>query len=163
MRRLLFLIAFVLFIQIPAAAQVGVSFGIAAELASPTGDFGDAAGSGIGGAALLKFGLLPIIDLTGSVDYISFAEKETAGIKTSASVWGINIGGRLNLLPMIFGGLEVGTYGLTPKVNGDSQGSENKSAFAPIVGIQLAHFEGSVRYVVMKDANFYGARLGLWF
>jgi hypothetical protein len=162
MHRVLFLIVLALCIQIPASAQLGVSFGIAASLASPTGDFADAAGSGIGGAALLKFGLLPIIDLTGSVDYISFAEKETGQIQTSASTWGINIGGRLNVLPMIFGGLEVGTYRLTPKVNGESQDSETKSAFAPIVGVQLGQLEGSVRYVVMKDANFFGARLGLW-
>jgi len=163
MRISFFIILLVLLVPLSANAQLGVSFGVAASLASPSGDFGNAVGNGIGGAALVKFGLLPIIDLTAGVDYISFAEKETAGFKSSATAWGVNVGGRVSLLPFIFGGLEIGTYSVTPKVNGQSGDSNTKSAFAPIVGVRFSQLEGSVRYVARSDANFVGARIGLWF
>ena len=163
MRRLL-LLAIVLFaIQVPAMAQLGISFGLAGSFASPTGDWSNGVGSGIGGAALVKFGLLPIIDLTGSIDYISFTEKDAAGVKSSASTWGVNVGGRFSVLPMIYAGLELGTYPLTVKVGGQSRDTETKSAFAPIVGARFSQLDGSVRYVFMKDANFLGLRVGIWF
>ncbi len=166
MRTFLFLIVLLLLVNRPAAAQTGVSlfsFGVAASLASPTGDFGNAVGNGVGGAALIKFGLLPVIDLTGSIDYISFAEKDNGGVKTSASTWGFDVGGRISVFPFVFGGLELGSYVLSEKVNGKSLDSQTKSAFAPIIGVRISQLEGSVRYVARSDANFFGARVGLWF
>jgi len=145
------------------SAQV-LKFGPGLEYAAPIGTFADRVGSGIGGVGQVKFDL-PFVTVLGAVDYIKFSEKElTTNVggtfvttKQSAEMWGLNAGATLGLLPMIYGGAEVGTYFVTERTEESGTGTDHKvtlGAIAPLVGVSFGAFDVSARYVFLKDSDF---------
>ena len=139
--------------------------GIGVSLNTPAGNFSDVAKNGYGGAFMVKLGV-PIIDITGSVEYISFGEKDIAGIKYNASAWGINAGARISVFPFISAGAELGNYWLTVSAdNGTNKAdnTENKVAFTPLLAANIGMFEGSVRYAIISNASFISIRAGIYF
>lgn len=146
-----------------ASAQL-LKFGPGLEYAAPMGSFADRVGSGIGGVGQVKFDL-PFVTVLGAVDYIKFSEKElttnVGGIpvttKQSAEMWGLNAGATLGLLPMIYGGAEVGTYFVTERTELSGSGEDHHvtlGAIAPLLGISFGRFDVSVRYIFLKDSDF---------
>jgi len=140
------------------------SFGVGVEAALPSGTFADAAGMGFGGSLIVELDL-PVVSVYAAGDYLMFAEKEvsttvpfvgTFTSKSSSSMFGINAGVKLSILPLVYAGAEVGQYFITSKVefNGaTSESSQNKTAIAPMVGASLLMLDVSARYVIMSDAN----------
>jgi len=159
------------YVSIIVTFLVGVSSaqsiesGIAVSLNTPSGNFSDIAGTGYGGAFMAKLGV-PLIDITGSIEYISFGEKDISGIKYSSSMWGINAGARISIFPFISAGAEFGNYWITATAdNGTNKldNTENKVAFAPLIAVNIGMFEGSIRYAIISDASFISIRAGIYF
>jgi len=139
--------------------------GIAVTMVTPVGDFSESVGTGFGGVFMAKFGL-PILDITGSVEYLRFSEKEEGSIKSSSNMWSINAGARISVFPFISAGAEIGNYWITVTAkngNGESDNTETKIAFTPLIAIQISILEGSIRYSIIKDASFISFRAGIYF
>jgi len=159
---------FTLLLMISSVSVSNAQFlkpGIAFTLVTPTGNFSDLVGTGYGGVVMGKFAM-PVFDITGSVEYLSFSEKETGNIKFSSTMWSINAGARVGLLPFISAGAELGNYWITVTAkngNGESDNTETKIAFTPLIAIQISILEGSIRYSVIKDASFISFRAGIYF
>lgn len=154
---------------LPGIATAGIlgplSLGVGASLNTPAGDFSDQAGTGWGGMVGAKLAV-PIVDITGIVEYLDFGKKDVTGGSKSASMWGFTVGGRIGILPMIYGGLELGTYTATRTNEISGQTSEGKTTYgswAPIVGVNVASFDFNARYVVMDKASFTSLRAAYWF
>jgi len=163
MKRLTFIALLILILVNGANAQF-LSSGIALTAVNPVGDFSDAAGTGFGGVFMAKFGL-PVIDITGSVEYLSFSEKENGNIKSSATMWSVNAGARLSIFPLISAGAEIGNYWVTSTVTngGEVNNTENKIAFTPLIAAQFTMFEVSARYTFLEKASFISLRAGIYF
>jgi hypothetical protein len=139
--------------------------GIAATLVTPAGDFSNAVGTGYGGVFMAKFGL-PILDITGSVEYLRFSEKEVGSVKFNSTMWGINAGARISVFPFISAGAEIGNYWVTVTTDdgtGEHDNTENKIAFTPLVAAQFSMFEASIRYALIDNASFFSIRAGIYF
>jgi hypothetical protein len=142
-----------------------ISSGIAVTAVTPTGDFSDEAGTGYGGVFMAKLGL-PIIDVTGSVEYIRFADEEIVNTTFSTYMWSINAGARISVLPFISAGAEIGNYWVTvsfENANEEKDITENKVAFTPLIAAQFSMFEASLRYVLIENASFFAIRAGIYF
>ena len=172
MNRLLILLVILILIPTAAFSQLGIKFGIGANVTFPAADLSDAVATGFGGTAMVKFGLIPLIDLTGGVEYIKFTGKDiTTGVGTGESegnAWGYFVGGRVNILPPTFyAGLELGGYSLSSEVTvpnfGTQEGSETEFFYAPMVGVGLGPIDANLRYVVADGSNFVSLRGMFWF
>jgi hypothetical protein len=168
------LILLVLLVLIPGAAfsQLGLKFGIGANVTFPAADLSDAVATGFGGTAMVKFGLIPLIDLTGGVEYIKFTSKDipagTATAESEGNAWGYFVGGRVNIIPpLLYGGLELGGYSFNSEVTIPSlpttEGSNTEFFYAPMVGTQLGPIDANLRYVVAGGSNFVSLRGMFWF
>lgn len=139
--------------------------GVAVTLVTPMGEFSDAVGTGFGGVFMAKFAL-PILDITGSIEYLRFGEKEEGGIKLSSTMWSINAGARMSVFPFISAGAEIGNYWITVKTEnaaGESDNAVNKIAFTPLIAAQISILEVSVRYALIDNASFFAIRAGIYF
>lgn len=158
----------IMLLLLPAAshAQLGFSPGIGVNLSFPSADLNDLVATGIGGTALVKFGMIPLIDITGGVEYIKFTGKDiTIGTVTGTgegSALGFVFGGRVNILPLIYGGLETGTYSFKKEFSG-GEDEITRGFFAPMVGVKLGMFDGNVRYISASDDSFWSLRGMIWF
>ena len=159
----------ILVLLLPAAshAQLGFSPGIGVNLSFPSADLNDLVATGIGGTALVKFGLIPLIDLTGGVEYIKFTGKDiTVGTVTGegeGSAFGFVLGGRVNILAVLYGGLETGTYTFNKKFSGGGEEDITRGFVAPIAGVKLGMFDVNARYVSASDDSFWSLRGMIWF
>ncbi|RPI75839.1 MAG: hypothetical protein EHM47_01525 [Ignavibacteriales bacterium] len=158
------LTALLIFLLVNEATAQFLESGVAVTAVTPVGNFSDIAGTGYGGVFMAKFGL-PVIDLTGSVEYLSFSEKEIGSIKSSATMWSLNAGARISVFPFISAGAEIGNYWITATTtNGtENKNTENKIAFTPLVAAQFTMFEVSARYALMDNASFFAIRAGIYF
>jgi ABC-type transport system involved in cytochrome c biogenesis permease subunit len=165
MKLLSLVFALIMLGAVSASAQV-LSFGIGADVTFPTAELQDNVATGYGGTALAKFGLLPIVDLTGGVEYIKFTDKsitvDNLTEEGSGSAFGILVGGRLNFLVVGYVGLETGTYSFTKKVAGDEE-KITRGFVAPLAGVKLGMFDLGARYVSAGDDSFWGLRGMIWF
>ena len=142
-----------------------VSLGVGASFNTPAGDFADQAAAGWGGMAGVKIGI-PIIDVTGAVEYLDFGEKDITAGTSDASMLGFTAGGRFTLFPFLYAGAEVGSFAVTRTTTIGSQETEGKityGAYGPIVGVNLLGFDLNARYMVMDKATFTSVRLIYWF
>ncbi len=169
-----FLILLVLFVLIPTAAfsQLGFKFGIGANVTFPAADLSDVVATGFGGTAMVKFGLIPLVDLTGGVEYIKFTGKDitqgTATGESEGNAWGYFVGGRINIIPpMLYGGLELGGYSFSSEFtvpnSGTFEGSSTEFFYAPMAGVNLGPIDANLRYVVADGSNFVSLRGMFWF
>ncbi len=164
MKKLQLTILIIFFFACISNAQL-LQSGIAVTAVSPTGDFSNIAGTGFGGVFMVKLGL-PIVDVTGSVEYLKFSEKEAGIVKFNPSMWGVNAGARISVFPFISAGAEIGNYWVTVTTKtstGESDATENKVAFTPLIAAQFAIFEASLRYAILGDASFFAIRAGIYF
>jgi len=153
--------ALVVLLSASASSQV-ISFGLGADVTFPSADLKDNVATGYGGTALAKFGLIPLVDLTGGIEYIKFTSKDlTAGQTGTGSAFGILVGGRMSILAIGYFGAETGTYSFTTTIEG-SDNSYTKGFFAPMVGVKLSMFDLSARYISAGNDSFWGLRGLLW-
>ena len=146
-----------------SASSGVISFGLGANVTFPSADLKDNVATGYGATGLLKFGLLPIVDLTGGVEYIKFTSKDVgAGVPSSGTAFGLLVGGRVSILAIGYLGAETGTYTFTPSVNGYSGDSFTKGFFAPMAGVKFSMFDISARYVSAGNDRFWGLRGLIW-
>ena len=139
--------------------------GIAATVVTPVGDFSDAVDTGFGGVFMVKFGL-PVLDITGSIEYLRFSEKEVGNIKFNSTMWGINAGARISVFPFISAGAEIGNYWITittENATGEHDETVNKVAFTPLIAAQISILEASLRYALIDKASFFSIRAGIYF
>jgi len=149
-------------------AQPGFSWGVGANVSFPSSDLGDLASTGYGGEAMVKFGLIPLLDLTGAVEYISFSKADVGmNVESSASAWGYMVGARMNVLVIAYAGLELGGYSFSTTLEApslpDADGSTSQIFLAPLVGVKLGMFDAGVRYVFADNLNFVSVRAMIWF
>jgi hypothetical protein len=163
MKKLLTVIITVLLMNVSNAQFI--ESGIAITAVTPMGDFSDLVGTGYGGVFMAKFGL-PVLDVTGSVEYLSFSENEVESVKSSSTMWSINAGARISLFPFISAGAEIGNYWITVTYDDgttESNATVNKVAFTPLIAAQFSMFEASVRYAFIDKASFLAIRAGIYF
>jgi hypothetical protein len=159
------LVALLIIFLVTISDAQSIQSGIAVTAVTPVGNFSNAVGTGYGGVFMAKLGL-PLLDVTGSVEYLSFSEKETGNLKLSSTMWGINAGARLGVFLFISVGAEIGNYWVTVKTDdGTNQidNTENKISFTPLISAQISMFEGSIRYSIIEDARFFSIRAGIYF
>jgi hypothetical protein len=162
MKFLSFILALVLLGSVSASAQA-ISFGIGADVTFPSADLKDNVATGYGGTGLLRFGLIPIVDLTGGIEYIKFTSKDVgSGVSSSGTAFGLLVGGRMSVLVIGYLGAETGTYTFTPSVAGNSGDSYTKGFFAPMLGVKFSMFDISARYVSAGNDSFWGLRGLVW-
>ena len=139
MRKIFFASALAIVSFIGAKAQSGNNqVGIAFDLGVPTGDFGDAVKTGFGGQVrgLLGVGTAGQVSLT--VGYSSFKEKEESGSDFKMTILPILAGYRHN-----FNGIYVepqvgyGSYGAKATILG-SEVSDSEGAFTWAAGVGFA-------------------------
>jgi hypothetical protein len=148
-----------------AVSQLPISFGVGASLNTPAGDFADQSAAGWGAMAGVKLGI-PIIGLTGIAEYLDFGSKDVDGGSRAASMWGIAAGGRFTLLPLVYGGVEIGSYSVTRsnKSGGvETEGKTTYGSYGPIVGIDVVGIDFNARYIIMDSATFTSLRATYWF
>jgi hypothetical protein len=165
MRRLILLIAVTVLGAGAASAQLGLKFGAGATYNTPAGDFADRAGAGWGGSVQAKLGI-PIITLTGAVEYLDFGDQDITGGKSTSQLWGLNVGGRFSLFPFLYAGAEIGTYQestTTTIGNVENKGSIARGSAAPIIGVEFLGFDVNARYVFIDKTEFTTIRATYWF
>jgi hypothetical protein len=162
-----------LLVILPAAAfsEIGIQLGIGPNVTFPSADLGDFVATGFGGTAMAKVGLIPMIEVTGGLEYIKFTSKDITvagtGGESEGNAWGYFVGGRANILLFAYAGLELGGYSFTseftaPNLPGN-EGKETNFFFAPMIGAGFGMFDANVRYVVADGNNFWSLRGMVWF
>jgi hypothetical protein len=157
--------ALIILVPVPAFSQV-ISFGLGGDITFPSAELKDNVSTGYGATALARFGLLPILDLTGGLEYIKFTDKSITvnnlPAEGTGSAFGILVGGRVNFLVVGYVGAETGTYSFMKKVAGDEE-KITRGVFAPMAGVKLGMFDFCARYVSAGDDTFWGLRGLIWF
>ncbi len=142
-------------------------FSLGAELAFPMGDFGDAAGIGIGGTLGFELPVGDHLGLMAQAGYISFSGKDYSimGITVKSDATGIipiQVGAKYYFTENqdgvylgVLAGVHMTTYKV-PEYNsvGAQTGTKTESnadfSLAPLLGIVVAeNFDISVRYQLM--------------
>jgi len=161
MKKFQYIIFLIVFLVSVSNAQ-SLETGIGVSLTTPAGNLSkNSVGTGYGGTFMVKIGV-PILDITGSIEYIRFSEKEVADIKWSSDMWSVNAGARISVLPFLSAGAEIGNYWIT--VTGDIIGGDKrdfpftKFAITPLIAAQFGVFEASLRYAIISDAATRGAK-----
>lgn len=146
MKKLLFVILVTVFAVTFANAQSKMGVSVQGGVFLPTGDFGDAAGTGFGGTGTFLYQLSPMLQLTGSIGYAKFGSKEDlpSGWEWSFSSIPVQVGlrysfGKGNFLPYV--AAETGMNFLSSKVTIEyfgnvftSDDSKTKFGFTPGAG-----------------------------
>ena len=144
-----------------APAALAGSFGVGADLALPTGDFGDALDSGFGLHVLAKHPVAPLVTLTGDAGWTRFSSKDltldlgqfgsfTAG-GDDVNVWNVCAGARVAMMPMGLG-LELGYFSKVDELG-----------LVPNVGVSFSKLAVDLRYKATGDAKWFELRAGVYF
>lgn len=162
-------------------------FGVGGVLGFPTGDFSNIASSpSFGGTVQLLFPVEENVAIGGQVGYITFGGENYALRTYSIRAIPILAEGRYYLgvsdgiLPFI--GALVGLHimridysgtnfifsdgGLFPRLETqDYEGDDNSTelSIAPMGGLQIGQLDISAFYMLISDANYFGARIGFNF
>ena len=141
-------------------------FSLGAELAFPMGDFGDAAGIGIGGTLGFELPVGDHLGLMAQAGYISFSGKDYSimGITVKSDATGIipiQVGAKYYFTENqdgvylgVLAGVHMTTYKV-PEYNsvGAQTGTKTESnadfSLAPLLGVVAENFDISVRYQLM--------------
>jgi hypothetical protein len=154
--------ALITLLSVTASSQV-LSFGLGADVTFPSADLKDNVATGYGLTGLVRFGLLPIVDLTGGLEYTKFTSKDLAGgVPSSSTAFGVLVGGRVSVFVIGYVGAETGSYTFTPSVNGESGDSYTKGFIAPMVGVKFTMFDIGARYVSAGNDSFWALRGLVW-
>ena len=161
MKHLAIALAMVVLLTVPASSQI-ISFGLGANVTFPSADLKDNLATGYGLSGMAKFGLLPLVDLTGGVEYTKFTDKDIASGTGSGSAFGIMVGGRMSVLVVGYIGAETGSYTFNMKATGADNNTYTKGFFAPMIGVKFTMFDLSARYVSAGNDSFWGLRGLVW-
>jgi hypothetical protein len=172
MKKILIVLLLLSFAGISSAQ--GFKLGVAGNAVFPTGDWSEFTGTGWGVDAFGVFDLA-LLTLTVRAGYLSFGEHEEQILgetyKTSISAVPVMAGLRwdfgVGVGPSIYVGAEAGIHNFTTKIEAAGQDIPSESstefAFAPNVGVELVGLDISAYYMIIKDANYWGLRLGYGF
>jgi len=159
----------------PAQSQSLLPFAVEGRtgLAFPTGDFGNALGTGYSVGANVSFNVLPAVAVYGGYSYTQFDFDDDLGGDDSFNVKGLEAGARLRL-PMV--GLSPYLKGGVVYYNGGVSGGpdvDNELGFQVGAGLDyrlgpVVSFTPEVSYVSVPaergpDASFVRADVGLRF
>ncbi len=160
------LVAIVLVASFASAQSVWgqgkMSAGVGVELGLPSGDWGNAVSTGIGGFGLFQYGINEDILATGQIGYTSWAKKNDI---SSGSDLAVLVGAKYNLskqvTPGFYGFAQLGIYSTTVKVDynfgifgsGTASTTDSKFVLAPGVGYQFGPIDASVKYVINGDVS----------
>ncbi len=166
-----FLIVLVILSLSGIASAQGFKLGVAGTAAFPTGDWSEFTSTGYGVDAFGVFDIM-LLTLTVRAGYLSFGENEEEifgeTYKTSITAIPVMAGLRwdfgLPVGPSFYAGVEAGIHAFTTTVEAAGvtvpDETDTKFAFAPNVGLEFAGFDLSAFYMIIKDANYWGLRLG---
>jgi len=101
---------FVLFILLTAFSLTNAQqmyLGLGGKIALPMGTFGDVTSTGFGGGGKFEYKFKNQINLTGSIDYLSFSAKEDF-IGATWSVIPVMVGAKYYIDKSFYGGVEFG-------------------------------------------------------
>ena len=170
----IFIIIVILSLSTIASAQ-GFKLGIAGNAVFPLGDFKEVTNStGYGVDAFGVFDLMAFT-ITARVGYIDFGSKEfdlgggekyTSSIKAIPVMGGLRWNFGLPVGPSFYAGVEAGIHSFTTEVTYEgvsipnTSESETKFALAPNIGVEVIGFDISAYYMYIKDASYWGLRLG---
>jgi hypothetical protein len=171
MKRFILLVALLAILPAAAYSQLGLKWGIGANVTFPSADLGDFVATGFGGTGMVKIGIIPIIDVTAGLEYVKFTGKDiTQGGLTGeaeANAWGYIVGGRLSIFPTLYAGLETGAYTFSSEFTAPSvpsvDDSETKFFVGPMLGANLGMFDANLRYVWADGNDFLSLRGMVWF
>lgn len=190
MKRLLLVTFILILISSFAFTQEGkMTLGAGAELALPSGDFGDFAGTGFGGTANFLYHMNDQLAISGSVGYITWGGKSLdLGLlgkwEYSYSAIPILAGGRYYFSTgdsRLYGSAEIGLYMFsftvtTPSYSlfgitvpgGETTESESEFAIAPGIGYEMKigdnlYLDLTGKYILISDANNIAVRAGISF
>jgi opacity protein-like surface antigen len=158
-----------------AMAAVGSKgIGGALEIAFPTGDFGNEAGTGIGVTANFQYGWKPNIDLMAQLGYISWGGKSIGNYDYSIHAIPLQVGGKYYFTQetnRFYAGGLIGfhRFGITIKhtAYGDISSSDGKFSIAPMGGYEMKIGENmlldlNARYQIVTDnLSYFGVRAGI--
>jgi len=172
--KMISVIILVLLMCVLASAQ-GFKIGAAGNVVFPLGDFADKTNStGYGVDAFGVFDLM-VLTVTARVGYLDFGEKEVEafpGVSYKSSIKAIPIMAGVRwefgvpVGPSFYAGVEAGIHNFTTEISGggvsfpDKDKSESKFALSPNVGVELMGLDVSAYYMYIKDASYWGVRLG---
>lgn len=188
MKRLLTVTFILILISSFAFAQEGkMTLGFGGELALPSGDFGDFAGTGFGGTANFLYHMNDQVAISGTAGYITWGGKSLdLGLlgkwEYSYSAIPILAGGRYYFSAgdsRLYGSAEIGFYMFSFTVTvpsytffgvtvpgGETTESESEFVIAPGLGYELKigdklNLDLTGKYIMIKDANNIGVRVGI--
>ncbi len=184
--------AFMILASVNMASALGLRLGVEANVVKPSASLalgqltnGDFSPTGYGVTA---FGMADIIllKITGNIGYLNFGEQSY-----SYSVPGINspeisATAKVTAVPVLVGlrwelglpigpkahfGAQVGVHNFTFSYEGTAvdQGliadsaTDSRFSFAPIVGMKWGPLDASLFYMMVKDFNYVGLRVGYMF
>jgi len=166
-----FLIVLIILSFAGISSAQGFKLGVAGTAAFPTGDWSEFTSTGYGVDAFGVFDIM-LLTLTVRAGYLSFGENEEEifgeTYKTSITAIPVMAGLRwdfgLPVGPSFYAGVEAGIHSFTTTIEaaGETLPSETNTEFAiaPNVGLEFAGFDLSAFYMIIKDANYWGLRLG---
>jgi hypothetical protein len=166
-----FLIVLIILSFAGISSAQGFKLGVAGTAAFPTGDWSEFTSTGYGVDAFGVFDIM-LLTLTVRAGYLSFGENEyeVLGEKYTTSTTAIPVMAGLRwdfglpVGPSFYAGVEAGIHSFTTTIEaaGTTLPSETdtKFAFAPNVGLEFVGFDLSAYYMIIKDANYWGLRLG---
>ncbi|GIV45990.1 MAG: hypothetical protein KatS3mg036_0808 [Ignavibacterium sp.] len=146
MKKLLLVLFVTVFAVAFTNAQSKMGASVQGLVSFPTGDFGDGAGTGFGATGTFTYSVSPMLDVTGSVGYITWGAKETIpGIEASSSDIPILVGlryafGKGQFLPYV--SAETGLHLLSSKVSGS------------FLGISFEESDSQTKFGVSPGAGF---------
>lgn len=169
------LIVLVVLSMCTMASAQGFKLGIAGTAAFPTGDFKDVTKStGYGVDAFGVFDLM-LLTVTARVGYMDFGEKEidlgagqkaTYRYKAIPVLAGLRWEFGLPVGPSLYAGVEAGIHAFTVEYTAvgftapDPTETETKFSIGPNVGLTFIGFDLGAHYMYIKDASYWGIRLG---
>jgi hypothetical protein len=183
MKHLFLIIALLIVISSLAFAQEGkMTLGLGAEVALPSGTFGDVAGTGFGGTVNFLYDINDQIAISGTAGYLTWGKKSVGSFEWTYSAIPILAGGRYYFTKCgegLYGSAEVGLYMFTVKTKspgysflgvtyggGEISASSSEFAIAPGIGYEMPigdmmNFDALAKYVLISDINHIDVRVGI--
>ena len=187
MKHLFSIIALLIVLSSLAFAQEGkMTLGLGAEVALPSGTFGDVAGTGFGGTVNFLYDINDQIAISGTAGYLTWGKKSVGAgafsFEWTYSAIPILAGGRYYFTKCgegLYGSAEIGLYMFTVKTKspgysilgvtyggGEVSASSSEFAFAPGVGYEMPisdmmNFDALAKYVVISNTSHIDVRVGI--
>lgn len=179
MKKVIFVLLVVFFFVGNVNAQEGkMNIGVGLELGLPVGDWGDAAGTGIGGTARFEYVFTEKIVGMVTAGYISFGGEDLAdGFGYSYSAVPFLPGVKYYFQNGLYGMAELGLHFFSIDIEypdefgaffggGSTSASETEFTLSLGAGYETKvsdnlYLDANVKFAIISDANYLGARVGV--